>query len=98
MLTIEGVYRDGKVELSERPPESATEVPVLVTFLPARSGGENESPSSPADAARARREAGERLIAMFEKGTDLGGPPYPRREDLYDRVDRLIDRLEQDHG
>ena len=98
MLTIKGVYRDGKVELSERPDGLAAEVPVLVTFLPAKPAGENEPPSRAADTARARREAGERLIAMFEKGIDLGGPPYPKREDLYDRVDRFIDRLEQDPG
>jgi hypothetical protein len=98
MLTIKGVYRDGKVELSERPPELDAEVPVLVTFLPARPAAEKGPSPSPPDAARARREAGERLIAMFEKGIDLGGPPYPRREELYDRVDRFVGRLEQDPG
>ena len=32
LTTIEGVYRDGRVELSETP-EDAEERPVLVTFL-----------------------------------------------------------------
>jgi hypothetical protein len=96
MLTIKGVYRDGKVELLERPPELAAEVPVLVTFLPPGPAGEERPSPSPSDAARARREAGERLLAQFEKGIDFGGPPYPKREELYDRVQRFIDRLEQD--
>lgn len=26
-----------------------------------------------------------RALARMEKGWDLGGPPYPKREDLYDR-------------
>ena len=33
MLTIKGVYRDGKVELSERPRDVSEETPVMVTFL-----------------------------------------------------------------
>jgi len=32
MLTVKGTYKDGKVELSERPAE-ITQSPVLVTFL-----------------------------------------------------------------
>ena len=32
MLTLEGTYRDGKVELAEKP-EQITEARVLVTFL-----------------------------------------------------------------
>jgi hypothetical protein len=35
MLTIvRGVYRQGKVELTERPERAAEETPVIVTFLP----------------------------------------------------------------
>ena len=33
MRTIEGVYREGKVELDELPNDVGEEVPVLVTFL-----------------------------------------------------------------
>jgi hypothetical protein len=32
MLTVEGTYRDGKVELADKPPQ-ITEAKVLVTFL-----------------------------------------------------------------
>ncbi len=35
MLTLEGIYRDGKVELAEKPAQ-ITEAKVLVTFLEAR--------------------------------------------------------------
>ena len=34
LTTIEGVYRQGKVELKERPEQVAEEAPVIVTFLP----------------------------------------------------------------
>ena len=33
LKTIEGVYRDGKVELAEVPKDVRDETPVLVTFL-----------------------------------------------------------------
>jgi hypothetical protein len=33
------------------------------------------------------------LLAIFEQGIPLGGPPYPKREDLHDRVHRF-DRTE----
>jgi len=33
LRTIEGVYREGKVELAERPDDVGEAVPVLVTFL-----------------------------------------------------------------
>ncbi len=34
LTTIEGVYRDGKVELKECPEDALNETPVIVTFLP----------------------------------------------------------------
>jgi hypothetical protein len=33
LRTIEGVYREGKIELTERPDGVGEEAPVLVTFL-----------------------------------------------------------------
>ena len=33
LKTVEGVYREGKVELAESPEDVGEEVPVLVTFL-----------------------------------------------------------------
>lgn len=35
LTTVEGVYRDGRVELSERPAVALNDSRVLVTFLPA---------------------------------------------------------------
>ena len=35
--TIEGMYRDGKIELSEMPCDMCEGTPVLVTFLPSDS-------------------------------------------------------------
>ena len=86
MLTIAGVYRDGKVEFAERPAGVGEDVPVLVTFLPASQGSEPE-PSAPAT-EEARQAAWERFLARLKQGIPFGGPPYPRREELYDRFDR----------
>jgi hypothetical protein len=86
LLTLTGVYRDGKVEFSERPAGVGEDVRVLVTFLPANLGSESEAAAQQAE--EARRAAGERLIARLKQGIPFGGPPYPRREELYDRFDR----------
>ena len=86
MMTIAGVYRDGKVEFAERPAGVGEDVPVLVTFLPVNQGSEPE-PSTPAN-EEARRAAWKRFLARLEQGIPFGGPPYPRREELYDRFDR----------
>jgi hypothetical protein len=99
LLTITGVYRDGKVELSQRPEGLGENASVLVTFLPAKERIEPEPADQAADEeAAARRAAGKRLLEMLKKGIDFGGPPYPKREELYDRVDRSIERLEQGNG
>ncbi len=99
LLTITGVYRDGKVELSQRPEGLRDDASVLVTFLPANGTIEPGPAASAADAeAAARRAAGARLLEMLKKGIDLGGPPYPKREELYDRVNRWIERLDQGDG
>lgn len=87
--TIRGVYRDGRVELAERPEGGAEEAPVLVTFL-----GAVESASPPAtagdatEAEAARRAAARRVLDRLERGISFGGPPYPSREELYDRFER----------
>ncbi len=82
ILTIEGVYRDGQVELTERPEGVGESARVLVVFLPP------PAPSGPPP-EEVRREAGRRLLALLSEGLPLGGPPYPRREELYDRVNRF---------
>lgn len=76
--TIEGTYKEGKVELSEKP-AGVDQARVLVVFLP-----ETEASRS----VEAREHALKRLVERAEKGFDLGGPPYPKREELYDRFDK----------
>jgi hypothetical protein len=101
LLTIRGVYRDGKVELSQRPEGLDENASVLVTFLPANEevSSATAAPAAAADAeAEARRAAGKRLLQMLEQGFHFGGPPYPRREELHDRVNRAVERLEQGNG
>jgi hypothetical protein len=88
LLTITGVYRDGKVELSQRPEGLGENAAVLVTFLPAK-GTIQPGPMAQAAVAEAaaRRAAGERFLARLKQGIPFGGPPYPRREELYDRFE-----------
>jgi hypothetical protein len=85
-LTLAGVYCDGKVEFAEPPAGVGEDVPVLVTFLPANQEGESD-PSAHA-AEQGRRAARARFLARLKQGMPFGGPPYPKREELYDRFDR----------
>jgi hypothetical protein len=89
LLTITGISRDGKVELSQRPEGLAEGASVLVTFLPedARIAPGPEAGMADAEAA-ARRAAGERFLARLKRGIPFGGPRYPKREELHDRFDR----------
>ena len=79
---IEGVYRNGKVELlgQHHLPENAR---VTVTF-------ENQD----AVTEEERQAAIANLIAMMNKGFSLGAP-YPTREEIYDR-DRRDDDTDAD--
>lgn len=73
MLTaIEGIYKDGQVELLEQP-EGLREARVIVTFLPLMT------------LERSRGEARDRMLARMRAGLSLGGPPYPTRDEIYDR-------------
>ena len=78
------LYKDGKVELAERPDHVDESVRVLVNFLPPSAPhgkpviGENH------DRETLRQQA----FARMKEGIHFGGPPYPKREELYDRLDR----------
>jgi hypothetical protein len=72
LTAVEGIYKDGEVELLERP-EGLREARVIVTFLPA----------TPADPLK--EEARHRMLGRMRAGIPLGGPPYPNREEIYDR-------------
>ena len=76
LLTVEGIYKDGKIELPELEGSVGSPARVIVTFL------RREAPAAEA----AEREAMKRrAFARMREGIDLGGPPYPTREDLHDR-------------
>jgi hypothetical protein len=84
LVTIEGTYKDGKIELTEHPGWLREEAPVLVTFLPGKSPG-----AAPKAGMNPDREAlRQRAFARMEEGLHLGGPVYPCREELYDRFDK----------
>jgi hypothetical protein len=72
LKTVEGIYKDGEVELLERP-EGLQEARVIVTFLPL--------PLTEPSPVEARN----RMLSRMRTGIPLGGPPYPTREEIYDR-------------
>lgn len=72
LKTVEGIYRDGAVELLEKP-QDLREARVIVTFLPEQ------------DAATRAEQARRRMLARMNKGLPLGGAPYPAREEIYQR-------------
>lgn len=74
LTSVEGVYRNGEVELFERP-EGLDQARVIVTFLPR------------ASRERAVSESRDRMLARMRQGLPLGGPPYPTREEIYRRGD-----------
>jgi len=84
LLTVEGIYKDGKVELTEFPDHVDEAARVLVTFLPGN--GSREKTMMVED--QHRETLRQRAFARMKEGIHLGGPPYPKREELYDRLDR----------
>jgi len=74
LTAVEGIYEDGEIELLERP-EGLQRARVIVTFLP----------PLPSEPSREREEARNRMLNQMREGVDLGGPPYPKREEIYER-------------
>jgi hypothetical protein len=87
MLTVKGIYKDGKVELVEQPVGIGDPARVLVTFLTANEPSDRSRVGADAEALT-RNERCQRAFAQMEQGLHLGGPPYPKRDELYDRFDR----------
>jgi hypothetical protein len=83
LLTIEGTYKDGNIELTEQPDGLGGETTVLVTFLARHASGA----SATAGSHQGREALRQQAFARMEAGLHLGGSPYPRREDLHDRFD-----------
>ncbi len=84
LLTVQGIYKGGKIELIEQPDHVDEAARVLVTFLPP--SGSPEQTTFGEDPAR--EELRQRAFARMKEGIHLGGPPYPTREELNDRSDR----------
>jgi hypothetical protein len=57
---------------------------VLVTFLPPNGSREKTMMVEGQQRETLRQQA----FARMKEGIHLGGPPYPKREELYDRFDR----------
>jgi len=76
LTTVEGLYENGRVELAEQP-LGVERAKVYVTFVVERPATPK---SAPADAL-------EEWLAFLREGLALGGPPYPKRDGLYDRGD-----------
>ena len=75
-MTIRGIYRNGQVRLLETP-EGVQEGEVAVTLA-------NVTDVSKDAASHEAR----RLLALkrLRDGFDLGGSPYPTRDELHDRI------------
>ena len=84
LLTVEGIYKDGRIELAEPPGEIGEATRVLVTFLPSA----GPAPESRGEASPDRETLRQQAFARMKQGMHLGGPPYPTREELHDRFDR----------
>jgi hypothetical protein len=82
LTTVEGRYENGRVELVERP-VGVERARVYVTFLVDHTGAQDS----------AHDDAVESWLAFLSGGLALGGPPYPKRDELYDRGDSLTPRV-----
>ena len=74
--TLKGVYRNGRVELFETP-EGIEQADVVVTFSDTTIAATDEGSR---DARRL-----DALKWLRETGWNLGGQPYPARDELHDR-------------
>lgn len=76
-MTVKGVYRNGRIVLLETP-QGVEEAEVVVTFP------DTAIPHLDATAREARRQLA--LKRLREGGWNLGGAPYPSRDELHDRT------------
>jgi hypothetical protein len=81
LLTVEGIYKDSRVELAERPDCVDDATRVLVTFLACGASREKSTVCEGDDRELLRQQA----FARMQAGIHLGGGPYPKREELYGR-------------
>lgn len=70
LRSIRGVYRNGQIELEEKP-EGITEAQVVVTFMPQMD-------------EQTRNALRQRFFKRMEQGIDFGSEPLPTREEIYE--------------
>ncbi len=75
--TVKGVYRNGRIVLLETP-EGVEEAEVVVTFP--------DAAISTGDSTDREARCQIALKWLREVGWNLGGAPYPSRDDLHDRT------------
>ncbi len=71
LLTVEGFYKNCKIELTECPSHVDESARVLVTVLP-----KSSSPQK-TDESQDRETLRQQAFARMKEGIHLGGPPYP---------------------
>ena len=76
-MTVKGVYRNGRIVLRETP-KGVEEAEVVVTFP--------DTAMSPVDATAREALRQLALTRLREGGWNLGGAPYPSRDELHDRT------------
>jgi hypothetical protein len=92
-LTVDGIYKDGRIEL-ERRPANVDYSRVRVTFLVPTPDDEAADERGAPEHGRhhvsePRNDVLARVIGRMKQGIDLGGPPYAPREELHDRLRRF---------
>ncbi len=90
LQTIEGVYRDGKVELCERP-AAMDEARVLVVFLPAENG------TGPQGTFAAKTQEAEHPLMQFA-GIFENDPMFDEWQEAIREYRRKLDLEEEGHG
>jgi len=74
LTTVEGLYENGRIVLAEQP-RGVERAKVYVTFVVEGTGAQKSPPT----------DALEEWLAFLREGLPLGGGPYPKRDELYDR-------------
>jgi hypothetical protein len=74
LLTVQVTYKDGRIELSERPENIAEAARVLVTFLAPCVSGEIDR----LEEAGERETLRQRAFARMKEGIHLGGTAIPQ--------------------
>lgn len=84
LVTVEGIYEDGKIELCENP-EGVTRSRVMVTFLP----------NMEASIDMADEDARQRAFALMKSGISFGAEKFNRKEIYEERMRELEARQDR---